>query len=1040
MVEDGVETLYTANALNQYTRVGDATFTYDSSGNMTARADGTSRTTYTYDLNNRLSSVTQADGTVLSFEYDVFGNRVAKTVAGARTEYLVDPFGLGNVVSEFTGGSLSATYAHGLGLAAAEIGGADAFYDADAVGTVTTLTGARGAVQNRYVFTPFGREVSEVEGLANSFEFNGILGVAEDADGLTFMRARSYSDELGRFTSEDPLWRSGDSANLNRFAYNNPVALNDPSGELAAAAAFAAGAAGCFFVGQAIMERMNEAEKLDKLAKRLDEAGANSSDANSLEGRSEMVELFVVKIAPTVITGAAITRVGLAAPGAMGCVTGLGLGFLLTPSSAAAEDALKGATSDPAAESGGSTSLSPAKSGGSDGDPHIRTFDGLGYSFQATGEFTLFRTKDGSSEFQVRQEPWQSSTTVSVNTAVTARLGDATVGVYAGQATPLLINGKAVTLAAGQSIAAGTGSVYFNGSAYTITDESGNGVWARARSSFINLRPFINNDSRGQVEGLLGNADGNRLNDFTLRDGTVLSQPLPETQLYGEFADAWRIDQSDSLFVYGEGESTETFTNRDFPSTVVKLDDLDPVVRANAEATATAAGLVPGTFEFATTVLDIALTGVEEFAELVADAPAFQPEGQQTAIVPVEVNEAPTANPDSAQVAQGGAVTIDVLANDTDPDGEALSLAGGADPNGGDVTVVDAKLRFTPAPGFNGETTLSYELNDTGGNAVTGAVTVTVTAAGDLVGTSGNDDLTTRPGGDRVLLIDGNDILRGALDDFYGDVVSAFGVGDTLIFEGAHIARGRIAATQGPAVLSIDSNGDGRANGQLTLAGDFSGGDFMALIEGADTHVTFAPFLPALRERQAVDPTLVNGIVNQNFLRGDGASDFKVTLRDMGFAGYNNALGAYEIDASGNIIEARLLFENANADKSAVARVTDVEAGHRVGFFIVQNAADWAGALADSDTLSFVNDSGAAANISDGGNISIAVNGAATDKVVFHSFSSNMNSDGLQHALSGVDPGGQSISVGFEDLTGGGDRDYEDVVFRVEIVDAFMLI
>ena len=425
---------------------------------------------------------------------------------------------------------------------------------------------------------------------------------------------------------------------------------------------------------------------------------------------------------------------------------------------------------------------------------------------------------------------------------------------------------------------------------------------------------------------------------------------------------------------------------------------------------------------------------------MAAETPRFQPRAQATGIVPARINPAPTANPDSAQVAEGGAVTIDVLANDTDPDGEALSLGGAADPNGGDVTVVDGKLRFAPAPGFNGQTTLSYELNDTGGNAVTGAVTVTVTAGGDLVGTAGNDDLTTRPGGDRVLLIAGNDILRGALDDLYGDVVLAFGVGDTLIFEGAHIARGRISATQSPAVLSIDSNGDGRANGQLTLAGDFSGGDFMALIEGADTHVTFAPFLPALRERQAVDPTLVNGIVNQNFLKGDGASDFKITLRDMGFAGYNNALGAYEIDASGNIIEARLLFKNANADKSAVAGVTDVEAGHRVGFFIIQNAADWAGALADSDTLSFVNGSGAAANISDGGNTSIAVNGAATDKVVFHSFASNLNSDGVQHALSGVDPGGQSISVGFEDLTGGGDRDYEDVVFRVEIVDAFMLI
>jgi hypothetical protein len=35
----------------------------------------------------------------------------------------------------------------------------------------------------------------------------------------------------------------------------------------------------------------------------------------------------------------------------------------------------------------------------------------------------------------------------------------------------------------------------------------------------------------------------------------------------------------------------------------------------------------------------------------------------------------------------------------------------------------------------------------------------------------------------------------------------------------------------------------------------------------------------------------------------------------------------------------------------------------------------------------------------------------------------------LQHALPGVEEGGEVIAGGFEDLTGKGDRDYEDVVF-----------
>ncbi len=51
---------------------------------------------------------------------------------------------------------------------------------------------------------------------------------------------------------------------------------------------------------------------------------------------------------------------------------------------------------------------------------------------------------------------------------------------------------------------------------------------------------------------------------------------------------------------------------------------------------------------------------------------------------------------------------------------------------------------------------------------------------------------------------------------------------------------------------------------------------------------------------------------------------------------------------------------------------------------------------------------------------------------MFHSYLANLNQDGLQHALSGVLPGGQSIIVGFEDMTGGGDFDYQDLIFRVD--------
>lgn len=300
----------------------------------------------------------------------------------------------------------------------------------------------------------------------------------------------------------------------------------------------------------------------------------------------------------------------------------------------------------------------------------------------------------------------------------------------------------------------------------------------------------------------------------------------------------------------------------------------------------------------------------------------------------------------------------------------------------------------------------------------------------------GDDDVINPLGGQSFALGEGVDIVRGSVEAFFGDVIDDFSLDDTLIFVGAEIGRDAIDITFGSAIIDVDTDGDGNSDGQFTLAGDFSGGDFMAVSDGGDTRVTFETFLPDLADTQAVDPDLVNGVINQEFLRGDGTTDFLVTLLDIGFAAHDNVVGVYEIDAAGNIVDTRILFDNANADTTASARIEDVEDGHDLGFFIVQDAADWASTLLpDSDTFSFINRSGAAPNISDGSDISLAVNGATVDEMVFHSFDETMNSDGVQHALSGVEAGGESIALGFEDLTGGGDRDYEDVVFRVEQVD-----
>jgi len=91
-----------------------------------------------------------------------------------------------------------------------------------------------------------------------------------------------------------------------------------------------------------------------------------------------------------------------------------------------------------------------------------------------------------------------------------------------------------------------------------------------------------------------------------------------------------------------------------------------------------------------------------------------------------KANEPPVALDDSATTAVNTPVTIDVLANDFDADGDTLTVVsvtqgshGSIINNGGDVT-------YTPDPGFSGTDSFTYTVSDGKGGTDTATVTVTV--------------------------------------------------------------------------------------------------------------------------------------------------------------------------------------------------------------------------------------------------------------------------------------------------------------------------
>ncbi|QHJ11835.1 hypothetical protein FX988_02071 [Paraglaciecola mesophila] len=92
------------------------------------------------------------------------------------------------------------------------------------------------------------------------------------------------------------------------------------------------------------------------------------------------------------------------------------------------------------------------------------------------------------------------------------------------------------------------------------------------------------------------------------------------------------------------------------------------------------------------------------------------------------VNDAPQATNDTQTVAQDSAATlINVLNNDTDIDGDTLSISDISYSGSGTVSISGEQISYQPASGFSGNESLSYTVSD-GSETDTGTLTITVTA------------------------------------------------------------------------------------------------------------------------------------------------------------------------------------------------------------------------------------------------------------------------------------------------------------------------
>jgi Bacterial Ig domain len=145
-------------------------------------------------------------------------------------------------------------------------------------------------------------------------------------------------------------------------------------------------------------------------------------------------------------------------------------------------------------------------------------------------------------------------------------------------------------------------------------------------------------------------------------------------------------------------------------------------------------------------------------------------------------NKDPVAASDTATTAREVPVTIKVLANDSDPDGDQLEVVGVTQGANGEVALNgDGTVTYTPEAGFDGTDSFTYTIDDDHGGQTTGTVTVTVLPNAGVV-------------------VDGT--LYIVQNNFPEGVIAAWGINDRR-----QIAASLLAEAESELPVFIDTDG-----------------------------------------------------------------------------------------------------------------------------------------------------------------------------------------------------------------------------------------
>ncbi|ANP79231.1 polymer-forming cytoskeletal family protein [Vibrio crassostreae 9CS106] len=449
------------------------------------------------------------------------------------------------------------------------------------------------------------------------------------------------------------------------------------------------------------------------------------------------------------------------------------------------------------------------------------------------------------------------------------------------------------------------------------------------------------------------------------------------------------------------------------------------------------------------------------------------------------VNDAPEATPMVADVDEDGSILVTqemLLENASDQDGDELfaSALETNDPNASIVDNGDGTYTVTPSENFNGDIAFTYEVSD-GELSTSNDMTLTVNPVNDIpivapgmyhIEEDGSILLTQEDLLSAAIDIDGDDLSvtsinysgdEGTVTDngdgtfsfvpeehFSGDLQFSFTVTDGTDEVEQDINVHIEAVADAPDLVITDGDGvnvDDQAI--LVEPGGIVELNIAAALVDQDLSETLTVTVDGVPEGSVIQYDN-EGVLNDQENGITSYNDTEITVTFEGeTAGYQNAAGYYKVDEDGNITGVEVVYENASQVGGGGDLVPgqdqfsfQVEEGESFNLFLIPNGHQHNDFDAMQDgQYEFRAEDGSPANMDtvDPQLVFVAADGTETviqgqnGDAIFHGGSSSqLNQDGIEHTRTTVNEDGELV-YGFEDLYGGGDADYSDFNFTIDV-------